>query len=935
MNGDKTLNSDLNDGQSGSEKVNIDNDSKSFAKNEEETKENDFIPRKTTPTVTEKDQDVSCSNRPERVLIVSSSEIRIDEIPESLSNNCSLQDNEDRRDVVLLQSDFSKDSVEEQNDNPNLGAVMDGFTSKGCKKDANEVNLCSPKSESAAENTPVRSTKDEDTESTKSDSSEDIIPSSTDSSRKSYSDRNGMARDTIIYENISEDEFTTDNQYDISESFLNHPVYKSLVQEMASYKEQVGLYHNEIDRLETENQRLEAEKSHEIYIVQLEALEKTIGQQQKTIQIITEEKKHLEESAAKSYQELKHDLETKLQKMTKMYEGANREKETMVVRYATSERDVIEGKKQQDALEKKLRESTKEREILVSKVKAMNGEKARICLMLDGKCNDLSEVQKENEKLREELNMREVKLKWTQNKLKIETEGHKEVREKLDSQNLKLHAFKDEIESIRRESQEMVRAYQESQENRAHTLDLQLKEQQAQLIMERHEKEDKEGVRRILQQEVENFKSKHKVIIEENNHLSVKVQRLEKERLEYEQNLAIQKQVVNEQRQQMADLSAKLTQMESLRLQLQHEQERVLAVQGEVERLRQSNVELQQEMAACREREAELLTFTQRLTDKNVWLQSEFSATEAKAQQLESEQEPLRKQLLELEEELKNVKKSLENEHHERVEESKLLARHLAEKTQRVEQLERDLEDAKGDLNVLRRRQCMTVKELTKELQQCHRRLETLKSSAPGGRGGAEGGNIGTSNNHPQTSSPTDSLALMPSSRTSSQSSLEARTPQESAPMNHVREQDKVGRGTSMEPSRQVLIERIVELQRNNARKTEKLDFLSDHVEQLLEEIQKKSRIIQMYIMREESGALSSNSMEMNKAELSKHGGIMASVYGSKPLDENMTLEMSLEINRKFQTVLEDTLLKNITLKENIDTLGREIARLTMSNRKS
>lgn len=49
-----------------------------------------------------------------------------------------------------------------------------------------------------------------------------------------------------------------------------------------------------------------------------------------------------------------------------------------------------------------------------------------------------------------------------------------------------------------------------------------------------------------------------------------------------------------------------------------------------MERLRQTNVELQQDAAACREREAELLDFTQKLTEKNVRLQSEFSALEAK-----------------------------------------------------------------------------------------------------------------------------------------------------------------------------------------------------------------------------------------------------------------------------------------------------------------
>lgn len=51
------------------------------------------------------------------------------------------------------------------------------------------------------------------------------------------------------------------------------------------------------------------------------------------------------------------------------------------------------------------------------------------------------------------------------------------------------------------------------------------------------------------------------------------------------------------------------------------------------------------------------------------------------------------------------------------------------------------------------------------------------------------------------------------------------------------------------------------------------------------------------------------------QAELARHGGIMASVYNHRVADENMTLELSLEINQKLQAVLEDALLKNITLK--------------------
>lgn len=74
-------------------------------------------------------------------------------------------------------------------------------------------------------------------------------------------------------------------------------------------------------------------------------------------------------------------------------------------------------------------------------------------------------------------------------------------------------------------------------------------------------------------------------------------------------------------------------------------------------------------------------------------------------------------------------------------------------------------------------------------------------------------------------------------------------------------------------------------------------------------------RIIQSYILREEAGTLSSEASDFNKVHLSRRGGIMASLYTSHPADSGLTLELSLEINRKLQAVLEDTLLKNITLK--------------------
>ena len=61
-------------------------------------------------------------------------------------------------------------------------------------------------------------------------------------------------------------------------------------------------------------------------------------------------------------------------------------------------------------------------------------------------------------------------------------------------------------------------------------------------------------------------------------------------------------------------------------------------------------------------------------------------------------------------------------------------------------------------------------------------------------------------------------------------------------------------------------------------------------------------------------------------------GSAMGSVFSAHH-DGTMTLDLSLEINRKLQALLEDTLLKNMTLKENMETLGEEIANLSRSNR--
>lgn len=134
---------------------------------------------------------------------------------------------------------------------------------------------------------------------------------------------------------------------------------------------------------------------------------------------------------------------------------------------------------------------------------------------------------------------------------------------------MKINDMKEECEQIRRETQESFRKFQQSEENKAVTLDQQLKEHQARLILERHVTEDKETLRLQLQKELEILKSRQQDLIEENKRLNLKVQESEKVRLNYENNLSNLKIVAKQRQEQIAELLDKVSHFEALKFQLQ------------------------------------------------------------------------------------------------------------------------------------------------------------------------------------------------------------------------------------------------------------------------------------------------------------------------------------------------------------------------------
>lgn len=88
-------------------------------------------------------------------------------------------------------------------------------------------------------------------------------------------------------------------------------------------------------------------------------------------------------------------------------------KENAVMKFASLEISLLGANKVKDSFDKKIKDLTKENEILVQKNKALMVEKTRICNMVDEKVQEV-------ERIKTDFNGLETKSKWNTIKLKQE-----------------------------------------------------------------------------------------------------------------------------------------------------------------------------------------------------------------------------------------------------------------------------------------------------------------------------------------------------------------------------------------------------------------------------------------------------------------------------------------------------------------------------------
>uniref|UniRef100_A0A8I3SCQ6 Coiled-coil domain containing 186 n=1 Tax=Canis lupus familiaris TaxID=9615 RepID=A0A8I3SCQ6_CANLF len=629
--------------------------------------------------------------------------------------------------------------------------------------------------------------------------------------------------------------------------------------------------------------------------------EKYLQQEHTIKKLIKENKKH-QELILDIFQQLHKEMAHRMEQANKKCEEARQEKEAMVMKYVRGEKESLDLRKEKEILERKLRDANKESEKNTNKIKQLSQEKGRLHQLYETKESETTRLTREIDKLKEDINSHVIKVKWAQNKLKAEMDSHKETKDKLKETTTKLTQAKEEADQIRKNCQDMIKTYQESEEIKSNELDAKLRVTKGELEKQMQEKSDQLEMHHAKIKELEDLKRTFKEGMDELRTLRTKVKCLEDERLRTEDELSKYKEIINRQKAEIQNLLDKVKIVDQIQEQHQRGKQEIENLKEEVESLNSLINDLQKDIEGSRKRESELLLFTEKLTSKNAQLQSESNSLQSQFDKLSCSESQLQSQCEQMKQTNTNLESRLLKEEELRKEEVQTLQAELTCRQTEVKALSTQVEELKDELVTQRRKHASSVKDLTKQLQQARRKLDQIENGSY------------------------DKEVSSMGSRSSSSGSLNARSGTED------RSPENTGSSVAVdnfpEVDKAMLIERIVRLQKAHARKNEKIEFMEDHIKQLVEEIRKKTKIIQSYILREESGTLSSEASDFNKVHLSRRGGIMASLYTSHPADSGLTLDLSLEINRKLQAVLEDTLLKNITLKENLQTLGTEIERL-------
>lgn len=326
-------------------------------------------------------------------------------------------------------------------------------------------------------------------------------------------------------------------------------------------------------------------------------------------------------------------------------------------------------------------------------------------------------------------------------------------------------------------------------------------EQNATLILLKHQTEEKSRRIEILEKRCHQLETELDQLNSKHTSLTLEHDQLRQDNVSLDQQVNDSQCLLDKQMMKIAELQSNQNDLEIIRTQLTLEKNSTRQLRNELSAMSSQVEEQNLETEKWRAREIDLLQLNKELTETVVKLKNESSMNSSKALAVTLENESIRKEKNYYENIITDLRRQIDDEIGKRSADCQLMAKHISEKTKQVESLQRKVEELTCEMEAHQRKHAQTVKELTREINLQKKRV-TKDDEHKG--------------------SPTPS--------TTSESSYESQ---------HSSEYPTI----SIEPSQKTLIDRIVRLQNEIVRQSEKIDFLENHQAQLVDELKRLRKI--------------------------------------------------------------------------------------------
>ncbi|CAJ0597136.1 unnamed protein product [Cylicocyclus nassatus] len=579
---------------------------------------------------------------------------------------------------------------------------------------------------------------------------------------------------------------------------------------------------------------------------------------------------------------------TSVSQLTKKADIAEKEKNDAVIKYATREAEMMRMRAELQKKEQELQEFKKAKEELEKCQSQENVEQLE-------KSNNTLRVEIEHIK-HEKFDL-ENKLKIAEKRADACTSSVAELRQQCDVLRKQLIQIKEEKAQIQEDHRQL-------------SLKTQIQESRRQ-----HESQELSKSQQELEQRIAEANSEIARLSETNREVNGRLEEVTRENFDLLKKLQDLEDKLTMEEEAHAAANIELSRLHGIENQVSSTKkvvERAKAAQEQAEKEREI---AEQEAEECRQQAERMLTITEQLTQRNSQLATDVSVDREKncrlEQQLIETEGSLQRALLKLAEREKDLEEATGSGQTEIA----FLKTELNEKIAKVQELTQRLQEERTDHAALKKKYMANIKELKHELSSLRKQVDANSGNSPLAPP-LSGDSV------PSTSS---------RSRASSVTSLDRATTtsrdEDSSQAGHV----AVAETNAIQ---QVMIDKIIVLQKKLARRNEKIEFLEDHVRHCLEELQKKTKIIQHYALREEASLLLPSDGSLEQVPLSRKGtsySLMGAIFSGG--SDKKSLQLAAEVNSRLQAVLEDALIKNITLKGSVDSLSNEVSRLSRENR--